>query len=154
MHQKVKEVRFSHTFFHATAQSNIPSILKSGLLISHRGTNPLGLDYDIDYNKIYSAEEVEQHNKPASIHLTEDYGNAKEFQQIIQQSHGQPAVILKVTIDSTKDTLKPDSEDDKAYICLNNIDSERISVVNDSDTREDPTEDEEVLENCGPALRI
>lgn len=157
---KITEVRFTHTFFHATAKPNVPSILKKGLLISERGTNRLGLDYDLDYNKIYSSEEVAQHGKPPSIHLTEDYENAKEYQQLIEKSFGLPAIILKVIINSIKDTLKPDTEADNAYICLNNIDSDRISLANSQDSltddeddkSENVPDDEGVLENSGPSL--
>ncbi|BCA97056.1 hypothetical protein TUM19329_34170 [Legionella antarctica] len=158
MKYKIKEVRFTHTFYHATAEANVASILERGLLISQRGTNPFGLDYDIDYKKIYGSEKAMQHDKPPSIHLTEDFKIAIDYQQRIQQSHNQPALILKITTDSRKDILKPDSEDAKAYICLNNIERERISVsdnqnslANDSDASEYPDE-EEVLDNCSSTM--
>ena len=128
---KLKAIHFTHTFFHATAQANVPSILQRGLLISERGTNPLGLDSDLDYSELYNAGDADQHVKPPCIHLTEDYENVKKFQEIIQQSYEQPAFILKVIIDSANDVLRRDTEDNDSYICLNDTDSDRISLADD-----------------------
>jgi hypothetical protein len=151
---RLKAIHFTHTFFHATEKANVPYILTRGLLVSERGTNPLGLDYELDYSELYNSSDAPQHIKPPCIHLTEDYENVKKFQQIIQQSFEQPAFILKVVIDSVKDVLRRDTEDNDSYICLNDIESERISLTDDQDSLVDENNDPMEEDDLQMGVRI